>query len=136
MLALHGAGVAGTATSDAIWATKKLYQLNIVLSEATSAGASKTIELVQPPDTEVPSGNNWKKEPPAFAKDAKWGKNSSGKKGWIDKKGNFITKGDKPGEWHVNPNPKTRNPLWNGQKPRYKSKQPYWNVKDNGAIHH
>jgi RHS repeat-associated protein len=73
---------------------------------------------------------------PPFADDAKAGKNNKGVKGWFDKKGNFVTKGDKPGEWHVNPNPKNRNPLWRGEKPKYKSKQPYWNVKDDGSIHH
>ncbi len=59
---------------------------------------------------------NENKEPP-FANDAKVGK-YEGKKGWYDNKGRFISKGDKPGEWHVYPNRKTKNPKWNGQKPR------------------
>jgi RHS repeat-associated protein len=125
-IGLHGAGVGGTAAYDAAWALKKLYQLDASANDASSSASSGNTS----------SGSNWKKEPPAFAKDAKWAKNSEGKWGWKDKKGNFVTKGDKPGEWHVNPNPNNRNPLWNGQKPRRTSKQPYWNVNNNGIITH
>jgi hypothetical protein len=87
-------------------------------------------------DTEGIKGNDWKKNPPDFAKNAKWGKNDKGEWGWIDRKGNFITKGDKPGEWHVNPNPNTKNPLFDRKKPRRGSKQPYWNVDGNGNVTH
>ena len=72
---------------------------------------------------------------PPFSEDAQKGK-KEGKWGWLDDKGNFITKGDKPGEWHVQPNRRTRNPLWEGQAPRTTSRQPYWNVNDSGQITH
>ena len=72
---------------------------------------------------------------PPFAKDAKKGK-KEGKWGWFDDKGNFITTGDKPGEWHVEPNRHTRDPSWEGQPPRKTSHQPYWNVNDAGHITH
>ena len=109
---------------------KQLYQLNMSANGASDAGAN--------------SSNPQKfknSDQPSFAEGAKPGKSSNGQKGWIDKKGNFITKGDKPGEWHVQPNRNTRKPLWknkagNMEKPRFKSGQPYWNVGDDGLITH
>lgn len=59
-----------------------------------------------------------------------------GKDGWFDDKGNFISIGDKPGEFHVFPSPGNKNPLWDGSPPRGGSKQPYWNVDGDGNITH
>jgi len=51
VVGLHGAGVGATAAYDAAWALKKLYQLNVSASDATSA---RSIELTRPPDTKAP----------------------------------------------------------------------------------
>jgi len=124
-VAAYGAVSAGVATADAAWATVRLLKLDLSVKTSGSAGTGSGRVAKKPSSS-----------PPQFAKDAKWGKNSNGKWGWKDKKGNFITKGDKPGEWHVNPSPNTRKPLWQGEKPRGNSNNKYWNVKDDGTIHH
>jgi RHS repeat-associated protein len=129
---IHSAATAGIATLDVIWAMKKLLRLNISSTASSDAGST--------PNTGSGSSSSGrvarkKPSPPEFAKDAKQVKRN-GVRGWEDKKGNFITKGDKPGEWHVNPSRGNRKPLWKGQKPRGNGDNRYWNVKDDGTIHH
>jgi RHS repeat-associated protein len=121
-LAIHGA--------TAFW--NGLYHLatgKIVYTESVNDGGGNSNSS----SSNQPKYKNSDKPP--FSEDATPGK-IEGVKGWKDKKGNFITKGDKPGEWHVKPNPSNRNPLWQGQKPRGNGNNRYWNVKDDGTIHH
>lgn len=138
-LTVSAAGVGAIAqgiSSGAEGIANGLKQKGRVDTEGSGNGGSSTPEKYKPPTENNKVNPPKNSDKPNFAKDAKPGKNSNGQKGWVDKKGNFITKGDKPGEWHVNPNPKNKKPLWEGKKPRYKSKQPYWNVNDNGNITH
>lgn len=136
-VALVGVGIGAAITTHGV----------TVISVATANAAKTTVILnsISYHDNNEEAGNSdndvegnstftSSKDSPKFAKDATWTKRN-GKWGWLDKKGNFITKGDKSGEWHVHPNPNNKNPRWNGQKPRG-NKQPYWNVNNDGNITH
>lgn len=48
VVGLHGTGVGATATADAAWALKKLYQLNMASSGASNAGSSAQSKKYEP----------------------------------------------------------------------------------------
>lgn len=116
-------GLGGSfAVSPAVNAGKMISAKNIDLGRATQP------EVVRS-EAEKPKQKDEKPKPPV---PTKW-KKKNGKWGNWDDKGNRWTWDPRKNEWDVEPNPRNRNPRYQGESPKGGT---HWNINEEGEITH